>query len=100
MNKHGLIGDCIIDGPFALDNAVSLESAKHKAIESEVAGDADLLIVPNLDAGNILYKSINFLAGGTTAAIITGAKVPIVLTSRSDSELSKLYSIALAIACV
>jgi phosphate butyryltransferase len=99
LNQKQILNNCIIDGPFALDNAISKESAKHKGITGEVAGDADLLIVPNLDTGNVLYKSINFLAGGITAAIITGAKVPIVLTSRSDSESSKLYSIALA-ACV
>lgn len=99
LNQKQILNNCIIDGPFALDNAISKESARHKGISGEVAGDADLLIVPDLDTGNVLYKSINFLAGGITAAIITGARVPIVLTSRSDSELSKLYSIALA-ACV
>ncbi len=99
LNQKQILNNCIIDGPFALDNAISKESARHKGILGEVAGDSDLLVVPNLDTGNVLYKSINFLAGGITAAIITGAKVPIVLTSRSDSELSKLYSIALA-ACV
>jgi phosphate butyryltransferase len=97
MFLEGHIKNCIVDGPLALDNALSKEAAFHKNIDSEVAGDADLLIVPNLDAGNILYKSIVYLAGGIIAAIVVGAKVPIVLTSRSDSELSKLYSIALAV---
>jgi phosphate butyryltransferase len=96
MNKNEEIKGCIIDGPLALDNAISKESAKHKKIYSEVAGDADLLITHDLNSGNILYKAINFMAGGITAAIITGAKVPIVLTSRSDSEMNKFYSIVLA----
>lgn len=98
MNQRGQIKNCIIDGPLALDNSISKEAALHKGIKSEVAGDADILLTPDLDAGNILYKSINFLAGGLTAAIIIGAKVPFVLTSRADSEESKLMSIALAVA--
>ena len=96
MNVRKQITNCIIDGPLALDNAISIEAAKQKGIQSKVAGDADLLITTNLDTGNVLYKALNFMANGTTAAIITGARVPIVLTSRADSELSKLYSIALA----
>jgi len=99
LNKKGQLSNCIVYGPLALDNAISKEAAYHKGIQSEVAGDADLLLMPNLDAGNILYKAINFLCGGKCAAIITGASVPIVLTSRADSEESKLYSIALA-ACL
>lgn len=96
MGKRGQIKGCLIDGPLALDNAVSTEAATHKGIESEVAGDADLLVVHDLDAGNILYKSLIFLGGSKTAAVITGASVPVILTSRADSEESKLYSIALA----
>lgn len=98
MNLKGKIRNCIVDGPFAIDNAVSAEAAKHKGIKSEVAGDADILLAPDLDAGNILYKTMIFLSDGRSAAIITGASVPIVLTSRADSEESKLYSIALAAA--
>lgn len=98
MNKRGQIKGCIIDGPLALDNAVSKEAAHHKGIKSEVAGDADLILTPNIESGNILYKSLNFLGGAITAAVIMGAKVPIVLTSRADSEKSKLLSIALAAA--
>jgi phosphate butyryltransferase len=98
MNHRHQITGCIIDGPLALDNAMSAEAAKHKGIVSEVAGDVDLLIVPNLDCGNSLYKSLMFLGGASCAAIIAGASVPIVLTSRSDSEQSKLLSIALACA--
>lgn len=85
-----------LDGPLALDNAISMEAAKLKGIESDVAGDADILIPHNLDVTNVLYKSINFLGGGKCAAIVYGAKVPIVLTSRADDEETKLYSIALS----
>jgi len=99
MNRNNQITGCIIDGPLALDNAISKEAALLKGIKGEVAGDADLLLTPDLDSGNILYKAINFLAGGISAGIITGANSPIVLSSRSDSKLSKLYSIALA-ACL
>ena len=96
MNTKGKIRNCLVDGPFAIDNAVSAEAVEHKGIKSEVAGDADILLAPDLDAGNILYKTMIFLSDGRSAAIITGASVPIVLTSRADSEESKLYSIALA----
>ncbi len=96
MNKRKQIKGCIIDGPLAFDNAVSKEAAEHKGIESEVAGDSDLLFVPNIEVGNVLYKSLTYFGKATVAAIILGAKVPIVLTSRADSEKSKLMSIALA----
>lgn len=96
MNRRGQIKGCIVDGPLALDNAVSKEAAEHKGIQSDVAGDADLLVVHNLDAGNVLYKSLLFLGGAKTAAVVVGATVPVVLTSRADTEESKLYSIALA----
>jgi phosphate butyryltransferase len=89
-------GEYFIGGPYALDIAVSKEAAEQKGVNSEVAGNADILIVPGLDAGNILYKSLGFLSDGDSAAIICGAAVPIVLTSRADSEKTKLYSIALA----
>jgi len=98
MNKENLIKNCLIYGPLALDNAISIEAAHHKGIISEVAGDADLLITPDLNSGNILYKSMTFLSDGIAAAIITGSTAPIVLTSRADSEMNKLYSIALAAA--
>jgi phosphate butyryltransferase len=96
MSRRGQIKGCLIDGPLALDNAVSKEAAIHKGIESEVAGDADLLVVHDLDAGNVLYKSLLFLGGAKTAAVVVGASVPVILTSRADTEESKLYSIALA----
>jgi phosphate butyryltransferase len=98
MNRRKQIKGCIIDGPLALDNAVSAESAHHKGIVSDVAGDVDLIVTPDINSGNALYKAMNFLGGATTAAVIMGAKVPIVLTSRADSEKSKLMSIALAAA--
>ncbi|MCX7812745.1 MAG: bifunctional enoyl-CoA hydratase/phosphate acetyltransferase [Pseudothermotoga sp.] len=97
MNDRGQIKDCIVDGPFALDNAISEEAAKHKKIESPVAGDADILILPDIEAGNVLYKALVFLANATVASVILGAKIPIVLTSRADSDKTKLYSIALAV---
>jgi phosphate butyryltransferase len=90
--------NCIVFGPLALDNAISKEAAYQKGITSVVAGDADILIAPDLNSGNILYKSLIFLSDGVVAAIITGATAPIVLTSRADSEMNKLYSIALAAA--
>ncbi len=96
MNKRNQIKGCIIDGPLALDNAVSKEAAEHKKISSDVSGDVDLLFTPDIEAGNILYKSLAFLGGATVAAVILGATVPIVLTSRADSDKSKLMSLALA----
>ncbi len=96
MNRRKQIKSCIIDGPLAIDNAVSKEAAEQKGIESEVAGDADILVAHDLNSGNILYKTMIFLSDAKSAAVILGAKVPIVLTSRADSEETKLYSIALA----
>jgi phosphate butyryltransferase len=98
MNQRDQIKDCIIDGPLAFDNAVSLESAKHKGIRSEVAGDTDLLLMPDIEVGNVLYKSLVFFAKAKVAAVILGARVPIVLTSRSDSEQAKFDSILLSAA--
>lgn len=97
MNRRGQIKNCIIDGPLALDNAVSSEAAEHKGIQSEVAGQADILFVPNIEVGNVLYKSLIYFAKAKVGAVIAGAKAPIVLTSRADSSESKLFSIALAI---
>lgn len=95
MNRRGQIKGCIIDGPLALDNAISKEAAKHKGIVSEVAGDADILLVPNIESGNFLGKSLTYFAKAESAGVIIGAKCPIVLVSRADSSKSKLYSIAL-----
>ncbi len=98
MNQRDQIRNCIIDGPLAFDNAVSLESAQHKGIRSEVAGDTDLLLMPDIEVGNVLYKSLVFFAKARVAAVILGARVPIVLTSRSDSEQAKYDSILLSAA--
>ncbi|SLM19309.1 Phosphate butyryltransferase [uncultured spirochete] len=96
MNRRGQIKNCIVDGPLALDNAISAESARIKKIQSEVAGDADILVTPDIEAGNILYKCLLDLAGAKGAAVIMGASVPMVLTSRADTAETKLASIALA----
>jgi len=95
MNKRGEIENCIVGGPFALDNAVSLEAAKHKGIKHEVAGMADILLAPDIEGGNILYKSISYFARSKGAGLIVGATAPIILTSRADSEETKLNSIIL-----
>jgi phosphate butyryltransferase len=91
-------GGCILDGPLALDNAISGESAKIKGIESPVAGDADILVCPDIEAGNILYKALAFLAGAKNGGVVLGASRPVILTSRADSANSKYISIALGIA--
>jgi phosphate butyryltransferase len=97
MNKRNQIKDCVIDGPLALDNAISVYAAEHKGITSEVAGHADILLVPTIEVGNVLYKSLVYFANAKVGAVIAGAKAPIVLTSRADSAESKLYSLALAL---
>ncbi|MBN8980608.1 MAG: bifunctional enoyl-CoA hydratase/phosphate acetyltransferase [Rhizobiales bacterium] len=94
--KQGSFGSATIDGPFGFDNAISKTSAAIKGISSPVAGDPDILMVPNLDVGNILYKSLVYLAGGECAGVILGARVPIILTSRSDSQRARIASCALA----
>jgi phosphate butyryltransferase len=98
MNQRGQIRHCLVDGPLAFDNAISLESARHKEIKSEVAGDTDLLLMPDIEVGNVLYKSMVFFAKAKVASMIVGAAAPIVLTSRSDSEQAKFDSILLAAA--
>jgi len=95
MNNRNQIKDCLVDGPFALDNAVSMGAAKHKGIESPVAGDADVLIMPDIEAGNIFYKAMVFLGGAKVASTIVGARVPVALTSRADSDEVKLLSLVL-----
>ena len=98
MNRRGQIKGCLIDGPLALDNAISPESAHHKGIKSDVAGYADILHVPNIDAGNMLAKAIVYFSDNKTAGIVLGATAPIILTSRADSAETKLLSIASAVA--
>lgn len=97
MNENGELTGCIVGGPFALDNAVSEEAAKLKGIDHPVAGKADILMCPNIESGNILYKTLGFLANAKSAGVIVGAKAPIILTSRADSEEAKLNSIALGV---
>ncbi len=97
MNENGEIKDCLVAGPLALDNAVSIEAAKLKKIDHPVAGNADILMVPDIESGNILYKSLTFLAKSKSAGVIAGAKAPIILTSRADNEEAKLNSIALGV---
>jgi len=97
MADRKQITGAILDGPLALDNAIDLSAAEIKHIDSPVAGRANVLIVPDLEAGNMLAKSLSFLAGADAAGIVLGAKVPIILTSRADSELSRLASCAVAV---
>jgi phosphate butyryltransferase len=97
MNESGELTGCLVGGPFALDNAVSEEAAKLKGINHPVAGKADILMCPNIESGNILYKTLGFLANAQSAGVIVGAKAPIILTSRADSEEAKLNSIALGV---
>jgi phosphate butyryltransferase len=96
MNQRDQIRNCLIDGPLAFDNAVSFESAEHKKIKSQVAGDTDVLLIPDIEVGNVLYKSLVFFAHAKVASLVLGASAPIVLTSRSDSEQAKYDSILLA----
>ena len=96
MAERGQIRGGILDGPLALDNAINVEAAAIKNIVSPVAGRADVLIVPDLEAGNMLAKSLTFLAGADAAGIVLGARVPIILTSRADSVTTRLASCAVA----
>ena len=96
MNKRGEIKGALVEGPLALDNAISKESARIKGIDSVVAGDADILLMPDIEAGNVLYKALSFLANAESAGLIVGTKNPIVLTSRADSSEAKFNSIVLA----
>lgn len=98
MNENGQLSGCRVMGPLALDNAISPEAAHHKGISDPDAGMADILLVPYIEVGNALYKSLVFFAGAANAGIIVGAAAPIVLTSRADSDEAKLNSIALAMA--
>jgi phosphate acetyltransferase len=97
MADRGQITGAILDGPLALDNAISLESVAIKKINSPVAGRANVLVVPDLESGNMLAKSLSFLAGADAAGIVLGARVPIILTSRADSVMTRLASCAVAV---
>ena len=96
MDRHQITG-ALVDGPLALDNAIDPEAARIKKIDSPVAGRANVLLVPDLEAGNMLAKSLTFLAGADAAGIVLGARVPIILTSRADSLLTRLASCAVAV---
>jgi phosphate acetyltransferase/phosphate butyryltransferase len=96
LSRGGAWPGAMVEGPLGFDNAISSEAARIKNMSSEVAGDADLLLVPDLNAGNMLYKSFNYIGGGDCAGLVLGARVPIVLTSRADSQRSRISSAALA----
>lgn len=95
MADRGQIKGVVVDGPLALDNAVDEKAARHKGIDSPVAGKADILLMPDIEAGNIFYKAMLYLGGYRAASIVVGARVPVVLTSRADDARTKLVSIAL-----
>ncbi len=97
MNKRGQITGCLIDGPLAFDNAISKESAELKGIKSEVAGDADVLVVPNIEAGNIFGKCLTYYCKYRVAHVVMGAKVPILIASRADDAETKFLSMAMGI---
>lgn len=94
---NGDFGPAIVEGPFGFDNAFSAEAARIKGLKSHVAGDADLMVMPDLNAGNMLYKSFVYVGGAECAGLVLGVKVPVVLTSRADSQLARLASVALAV---
>jgi phosphate acetyltransferase len=96
LAKAGQFKGAMVDGPFGFDNAISKAAATTKGVTSPVAGDPDILLVPNLDVGNILYKSFIYVGGGECAGVILGARVPVILTSRSDSRRARIASCALA----
>jgi len=97
MAERGQIKGGLLDGPLAFDNAISREAAKIKGITSEVAGDPDILLAPDLEAGNMVAKQLSFLANADSAGLVLGAKVPVILTSRADSLRSRIASCAVAV---
>jgi phosphotransacetylase len=97
MVERGQITGCVIDGPLAFDNAISKEAAAEKGIVSEVAGDADILLAPEIESANILAKQFTFISRADAAGIVVGARVPIILTSRADNLRTRLLSCALAV---
>ena len=97
MADRGQIAGAVLDGPLAFDNAISKDAARVKGIRSEVAGDPDILLVPDLEAGNMLAKQLSFLANADSAGLVLGARVPIILTSRADSVRSKIASCGVAV---
>jgi phosphate acetyltransferase/phosphate butyryltransferase len=97
MGRQGAWPGTIIEGPLGFDNAVSAVAARIKKIESQVSGDVDLLLMPDLNTGNVLYKSFSYIGGGDCASLVLGTRVPVVLTSRADSPLARIASVALAV---
>lgn len=97
LNREGSIGNCLVGGPLALDNALFAEAAKIKKINDPVAGKADILLMPNIEAGNICYKMLACICRSSAAGLVLGASAPVILTSRSDNEMTKLNSIILAL---
>lgn len=97
LARQGAWPVAVVEGPFGFDMAISAQAARLKGLDSRVAGDADLLLMPDLNAGNLLYKSFIYIGGGECAGLVLGAQVPIVLTSRADSALARLASVALAV---
>lgn len=97
MADRGQITGALVDGPLAFDNAISLDAAREKGILSPVAGQADILVAPDLEAGNMLAKQLTFLAESDAAGVVLGARVPIILTSRADSERTRIASCAVAV---
>jgi phosphotransacetylase len=100
MSERGQITGAVLDGPLAFDNAISKDAAETKHIHSEVAGDPDILVAPDLEAGNILAKQLSFLANADSAGLVLGARVPIILTSRADNVRSRIASCAIAMLAV
>lgn len=96
MSERGQIKGCIIDGPLSLDIAISARAASHKGVSGKVAGQADILLMPNIDAGNIMYKTLTYTSNSKNGGILVGTSAPVILTSRADSHETKMYSIALA----
>ena len=96
MYKEGKFEGCIVDGPFALDNAISEEAAHHKGVTGPVAGKADILLLPDIEAGNIMYKTLTYTTDSKNGCILVGTSAPAILTSRADSSETNMYSIALA----
>lgn len=96
MSDRGQIKGCVVDGPLGLDNAISEEAAKHKKVSGLVAGQADIVLMPNIEAGNVMYKTLTYTTDSKNGGLLVGTSAPVVLTSRADSEETKLNSIALA----
>ena len=96
MSDRGQFKGCTVDGPFALDNAISLEAANHKGVKGEVAGKSDILMLPNIETGNVMYKTLTYFAPCKNGCLLVGTSAPVILTSRADTFETKVNSIALA----